>query len=168
MRKLLGTVFGLLLTCTAQSAYAQGAGVCNRASDDIRARVNADVQGWVDAINATDLPQQVKNAHITLFQYNQAESMKGIEAKRGECTANFKPYQQVVDAMVLIYTGGLSAILAPHMTHVDVSELLAGYPLGGPNALVPRFREQILQGDNSTVSNIIRDPWKCLTFQRKC
>jgi hypothetical protein len=168
MRKMLSVLAGILLTCTAQNAYAQGAGVCNRASDDIRARVNSDVQGWIDAINATDLPQHVKNAHITLFQYNQAESMKGIEAKRNECTASFKPYQQVVDAMVLIYTGGLSAILKPHMTHVDVSELLAGYPLGGPNALVPRFREQILQGDNSTVSNIIRDPWKCLTFQRKC
>lgn len=168
MRKFASTVFGFLLACTAQGAYAQGAGVCNRASDDIRARVNADVQGWVDAINETDLPQQVKNAHIILFQYNQAESMKGIEVKRTECTAQYKPYQEVMDAMILIYTGGLSAILSPHMTHVDVSELLAGYPLGGPNALVPRFREQILRGDNSTVSNIIRDPWKCLTFQRKC
>lgn len=149
-------------------AYGQGAGVCNRASDDVRARVTTDVQAWIDAINSTDLPQHVKNAHIVLFQYNQAESMKQIEKARVDCTASFKPYQEVVDLMVRIYTGGLSDILKPHMTHVDVSELLAGYPLGGPNALVPRFREQILNGDTGTVANIIRDPWKCLTFQRKC
>ena len=90
------------------------------------------------------------------------------EKARKDCTAQFKPYQDLVDAMVRIYTAGLSDILKPHMTHVDVSELLAGYPLGGPNALVPRFREQILNGDQGTVANIIRDPWKCLTFQRKC
>lgn len=149
------------------AALAQ-AGVCNRASDDIRARVNADVQGWINAINATDLPPHVKQAHITLFQYNQGEAMKGIERVRQECTAAFKPYQQVVDAMILIYTNGLSAILQPHMTHVDVSELLAGYPLGGPDALVPRFREDILRGDQGTIANIVRDPWKCLTFQRRC
>ena len=157
----------LLITLSSDRVFAQ-AGVCNRASDDMRSRVNADVQGWIDAINNTDLPQHVKNAHIVLFQYNQAESMKSIEKLREECTNEFKPYQELVDAMVLVYTKGLSAILKPHMTHVDVSELLSGYPLGGPSALVPRFREQILNGDQGTVANIIRDPWKCLTFQRKC
>lgn len=158
----------LVLGIFAGATWAQGAGVCDRASDDTRARVVGDVQAWIDAINQTDLPQHVKNAHIVLFQYNQAESMKKIETIRVECTAAYKPYQDVVDLMVSIYTAGLSEILAPHMTHVDVSELLAGYPLGGPNALVPRFREQILNGDNGTIANIIRDPWKCLTFQRKC
>lgn len=158
------TAIGVVLPTIA---LAQ-AGVCNRASDDTRARVVADVQLWKDAINSTDYPQPVKDAHNTLFDYNMGESLKGIEAQRQACTAAFKPYQEVVDAMVLIYTGGLSEILAPHMTHVDVSELLAGYPLGGPNALIPKFREDILSGDRGTVANIIRDPWKCLTFQRKC
>lgn len=161
------TIAAVALVISAGTAFAQ-AGVCNRASDDTRARVNADVQAWIDAINETDLPQAVKNAHIVLFQYNQGQALQGIEQARQQCTAEFKPYQDVVDAMVLIYTGGLSEILEPHMTHVDVSELLAGYPLGGPNALVPRFREQILSGDNGTIANIIRDPWKCLTFQRSC
>lgn len=164
--RAIGLGIVLFVSCST-GAFAQ-AGVCNRASDDTRSRVNADVQGWIDAINEGDSPQHVKNAHIVLFQYNQGETMKGIEDLRQKCTQEFKPYQDVVDAMVVIYTGGLSEILQPHMTHVDVSELLAGYPLGGPNALVPRFREQILNGDQGTIANIVRDPWKCLTFQRKC
>jgi len=152
----------------ANSVFAQGAGVCNRALDDTTIKVNSDVQAWINAINATDLPRPVKDAHIVLFNYNQGEWLKKAQSTKDECTASFKPYQDVVDALVAIYTGGLSEILSPHMTHVDVSELLAGYPLGGPNALVPRFREQILNGDNGTIANIIRDPWKCLTFQRSC
>jgi hypothetical protein len=73
-----------------------------------------------------------------------------------------------MDTIVAAYTLGLSRVLQPSMTHVDVSELLKGYTLGGPNALVPKFREEILRGDQGTFANILRDPYKCLTFQRSC
>lgn len=160
------TALGLFL-CGTSIAYAQ-AGVCNRAFDDTAAKVRDDTAEWEKAFNATDLPPKVKQAHIVLFEYNRDETIKAYDSKRQQCTASFEPYQKIVDNLVSIYTLGLSDILQPHMTHVDVSELLAGYPLGGPNALVPKFREQILSGDNGTVANILRDPWKCLTFQRKC
>lgn len=168
MKILRTLVITMVLGLSPTISMAQGAGVCNRASDDTRSRIVSDVQLWKDAINSADYPAAVKQAHNILFDYNMGESLRKIEGERVACTAAFKPYQDVVDAMVAIYTGGLSEILAPHMTHVDVSELLAGYPLGGPNALVPKFREDILRGDRGTVANIIRDPWKCLTFQRKC
>jgi uncharacterized membrane protein len=31
-----------------------------------------------------------------------------------------------------------------------------------------KLREALLRGDHGTISNIIRDPFRCLTFQRKC
>jgi hypothetical protein len=85
-----------------------------------------------------------------------------------DCEQGFKPYQQVMDSFVILATGGLSKLLPERMTRIDVSDILAGYPLGGPDALVPKLREQILRGDRGTLANTIRDPWKCLTFQRKC
>lgn len=168
MRTIICALVLSIIAMASSAPVVAQAGVCNRASDDTRARIQSDVQGWINAINSTDLPPPVKQAHITLFLYNQSQSLIAMEKVRVDCTNAFKPYQQVVDAMVTIYTGGLNKILAPHMTHVDVSEILSGYPLGGPNALVPRFREQVLRGDRGTIANIVRDPWKCLTFQRKC
>jgi hypothetical protein len=39
----------------------------------------------------------------------------------------------------------------------------AGYPLGGPDALVPKFGEQVLaalgiQGESNNLARLIRDP----------
>jgi hypothetical protein len=86
----------------------------------------------------------------------------------GDCEQGFKPYQDVMNTFVLFATGGLSKLLPERVTRIDVSDILAGYPLGGPDAFIPKLREQILGGDRGTISNIIRDPWKCITFQRKC
>ncbi|KYH02490.1 hypothetical protein [Bradyrhizobium sp. DOA1] len=85
-----------------------------------------------------------------------------------DCERGFKPYQDVMNNFVLVATGGLSKLLPERATRIDVSDILAGYPLGGPDAFVPKLREQILGGDRGTVANIVRDPWKCITFQRKC
>ena len=54
------------------------------------------------------------------------------------------------------------------MTNVDVGEIAPGKPFGSNSAIVPQVRELVLNGDNGTIANIIRDPWKCATFQRKC
>jgi hypothetical protein len=85
-----------------------------------------------------------------------------------DCERGFKPYQTVMNDFVAIATGGVSKVLPERMTRIDVSDILAGYPLGGPDAFIPKLREQILGGDRGTVANIIRDPIKCITFQRKC
>lgn len=67
---------------------------------------------------------------------------------------------------------GVPPFLGEEATRVDTSEILNGKPLGGENALVPQAREDVLDrldaADQGSVANIIRDPFKCLTFQRKC
>ena len=155
------------LPVTSGEVRAQGAGVCNRQADEVAEKVRSDSQSWINAIDPS-LPEDEKAAYRLVFSRNRDRTLVVVDAQKQQCTAKYKPLQDKMDAVVAYYTGGLSLILAPQMTHVDVSEILKGYPLGGPNALVPKFREQILHGDKSTVANIIRDPWKCLSFQRKC
>ena len=165
----VGGVVAISLACIFFSQDALGqAGVCNRATDDAKQRMDSDFAAWVAAIQGNNLPQEVKNAYIVLFKYNRDQAYNQADQINQQCTQSFKPYQDVMDAIVTFYTVGLAKVLQPAMTHVDVSELLKGYTLGGPNALVPKFREQILNGDSGTVANILRDPWKCLSFQRKC
>jgi hypothetical protein len=167
--RLLNSCFAICLMGLFCSHDALGqAGVCNRATDDAKQKMNDDYAAWVSAIQGNGLPQEVQNAYIVLFKYNKNQSYAQADLINQDCTRSFKTYQDVMDAIVTVYTLGLAKVLQPAMTHVDVSELLKGYTLGGPNALVPKFREQILRGDNGTVANIVRDPWKCLSFQRKC
>ncbi|WP_104822317.1 hypothetical protein [Rhizobium sp. NXC24] len=149
-----------------QPSFSQ-AGVCNRQGDEIATKVRSDADKWIAAIDPS-LPKDEQDAFRLLFSRNRDRTLAAVNKMTRECTAKYKPMQDMMDGIVTYYTGGLSKILAPRMTHVDVSELLNGYPLGGPNALIPKFREDILRGDNGTVANIIRDPWKCLSFQRKC
>ncbi|MBK4722408.1 hypothetical protein JJL56_26490 [Azospirillum sp. YIM DDC1] len=167
MKILYAVLLASLVLAAPQAANAQGAGVCNRQADEIASKVQGDAQAWIDAIDHS-LPQDEQDALKLLFSRNRDRSLQVVDKQKEECTAQFKDMQNMMDAVVAFYTGGLSKILAPRMTHVDVSEILAGYPLGGPNALIPKFREDVLRGDNGTIANIVRDPWKCLTFQRKC
>lgn len=160
-------ILAVSVLLSTDSAFAQ-AGVCDRATAEAKQAMDSDVKSWTTAINNTNLPQEVKNAYLVLFNYNRSESFKAADKEHDECTRSFKPYQDLVDAIEAIYTLGLSKVLQPSMMHVDVSELLKGYTLGGPNALVPKFREDILRGDHGTFANILRDPYKCLTFQTKC
>lgn len=41
------------------------------------------------------------------------------------------------------------------------------YGLGSGNEIV-KAREYLLRGDRGTIANIIRDPFKCMTFSKKC
>lgn len=148
-------------------ALAQGAGVCDRQASEIGDKVNSDAAQWIAAIEPS-LPQDEKDAYTLLFSRNRDRALALVDSQKNACTAQYKPMQDMMDIIVIYYTGGISKILEPRMTHVDVSELLKGYPLGGPNALVPKFRESILNGDNGTIANILRDPIQCLTFARKC
>ncbi|MER8563203.1 hypothetical protein [Mesorhizobium sp. M0578] len=65
-------------------------------------------------------------------------------------------------------TYGLALLLPDRMTNVDVGEIAHGKPFGGDHAIAPEVREFILGGDRGTIANIVRDPWRCATFQRKC
>lgn len=89
----------------------------------------------------------------------QAEVAKAI----ANCDKNLKPYQDATDAFVDIATGGLSKLLPPSMTHIDIGEILAGKPFGGDGALIPHLRERLLSAlglanDRGEIVKFLRDP----------
>lgn len=154
----------------ATTANAQEQDVCKAQVSKVKGMIESDYAQWIEGIK--DLPPEIQDSYKKIFDYNRGQSFAEADRKGSECDKQYIVPQLIVDAVVLYYTGGLSKILPEKMTHVDVSQLMSGHPLGGPNAAIPKFREQVLSsigmGGNSTPANIIRDPWKCMTFQRKC
>jgi hypothetical protein len=150
----------------AGSAYAQF-GVCDRAANDAVFLINNDANNRINMITASGYPADVQNAQITIINYSRSDALNAINATHGQCMAGYRQPQSIVDTALNVYTFGINSRMGG-AGHVDVSEILGGRPLGGPNAIVPQVREQILRNDNGTVSNIIRDPVGCGLFAHKC
>lgn len=172
MRNPLLFTLALLSIGTMSSAQAQQgqSGVCDRETSEAISFIDQQRDKWIDSINKQNppLPDDVKSAYGIIVKHAHDSSVATAQLKNIDCTKKYEGPQAIMNYAVAAYSGGLS-LLAPGKTmYVDASEILNGYPLGGPDALIPKLREQILQGDNSTVSNVIRDPWKCISFQRKC
>lgn len=92
----------------------------------------------------------------------RAESFNQIQTAGDDCNKGFAPYQKALDIAVIFITTGLSTVLPPTMTKIDASQILDGKPLGGPGALIPKLREDILNGlgVGGDVACAIRDPLK--------
>jgi hypothetical protein len=109
----------------------------------------------------------------SLLLSQKAEVSNVIDDAATGCSNDLKPYQDATDAAVAIATGGLSKLLPERMTHIEIGEILAGKPFGGDGALVPHFREQVLgavglKHDNGLITNVVRDPIRCVFGMRKC
>ena len=111
--------------------------------------------GGVEVINIPALVQQLSE------QRDQA--LASVFAAFQECESGFAPYQKIVDVGVFFVTAGLSQIIPPAATHIDVSNILGGTPLGGNNALVPKARDDALRtlGIGGDVAKVIRNP-RCI------
>ncbi|MCP9230585.1 hypothetical protein NMG46_10045 [Mesorhizobium sp. LMG 17147] len=108
-------------------------------------------------VEPLDLIDAISKAAI-----GKAAAYKQVNDAVEQCNQGLKTPQKVTDAAVFFATGGLSAILPPRFTHVDVSEILAGKPFGGPNAFLPKARDDLLKGlgIGGDVACIIKDPKK--------
>jgi hypothetical protein len=108
----------------------------------------------VDVIDLTDL--------VTKLALQKASAYHQVRNAVNDCNKGFAVPQKIMDTAVLFGTGGLSAVLPPQMTHVDISEFLNGKWFGGDGALIPHMREQALSaaGISGDVACIIRDPKK--------
>lgn len=128
-----------------------------KANDDLLAEITA--KGG----NPADLAFRLNGELVTFAAYNEKlhadrqATIDGANEEADGCNKSLDPYQKAVDAM----TGGIAG-LPGKMGHIDVSQILAGYPLGGPNALIPHLREQIFKalgmGRNNDLRKIIENP----------
>ncbi len=154
---------------------------CAIAKDKAEASVNGYYKGRIDQVasaiqdikdaggNPNDIAIRVGDELLTLPQIearlkqDQRNSLASVASSVDECKDGVKPYQDVVDAFADVLTGGLAGALPGKMGHVDASDILAGYPLGGKDALIPKAREDALKflgigGKNNDIAKVIRDP----------
>jgi hypothetical protein len=99
---------------------------------------------------------------LTNLVHQKAKGYVDVRDAVDSCNNGFKTPQKIVDVATFIVTGGLSAVLPERMSHVDFSRLTSGTPFGGPNALIPKLRDDALNGlgIGGDVACIIRDPKK--------
>lgn len=158
----------VLLTVITSCPVMAQFGVCTRAANDAAAIVNQRTQNKVQFVLRHNYPPQVIQAHLDIIYYSQQQAFQSITQDHNACNQGYRHPQQIVDGAMFVFSMGLSTLPPPGMVRIDISEIANGRPLGGPDAVVPKIREEILRGDRGTGANIIRDPIRCLTFQRKC
>lgn len=156
----------LLVSQPFDLAFAQQAGVCDRQADDILQGLRRDTDARIGAVNGMQLPDDEKQALILLHLRARDRALLSAEQMRQVCTANYMPKQQMANIVVSVYTAGLSEFLPSHLTYVDVSEIMDGRPLGGPNAAIPKARDDTLNtlGIGGDAKKIIQDPKKVLPW----
>lgn len=76
-----------------------------------------------------------------------------------------------IQALAAISTGGASFLLPPKALYVDMSAVLNGYPMGGPDSLVVKGRNDAakalgidLENDNGFIGNAIKNPLQPWTW----
>lgn len=110
--------------------------------------------GRVEPLDLTDTVQKLA--------LQKASAYNKIKDAVDECNKGFAVPQKIADTAVFFATGGLSAILPSSFSHVDASQILSGTVFGGPDALIPKMRDDLLNGlgISGDVACIIRDPKK--------
>lgn len=115
----------------------------------------AGPDGVVVAVNLHGIVQNLA--------YQRQTALQAIFQSFSECVRGFAPYQQILNVGMFFMTGGLSSVIPPAATYIDASQLLSGTPFGGSSALVPKARDQILDGlgIGGDAAKILRNP-RCI------
>jgi hypothetical protein len=97
---------------------------------------------------------------IQALAYQRDMGLQAVFQAFSECARGFAPYQQVLNVGTFFLTAGMSRVIPRAATHIDASRLLSGTPFGGPTALIPQARDQILNGlgIGGDVAKVIRNP----------
>ncbi|WP_152510175.1 MULTISPECIES: hypothetical protein [unclassified Labrenzia] len=157
---------GLLCLFSPSLASAQGAGVCDRQANQIGMGIARDTAFRIANVQSLNLPPDEIHALILLHLRARDRAFRAVEQMRFQCTQRYVPMQQMANVVVSIYTAGLSEFLPPQFTYVDVSEIMNGRPLGGPTAVVPKARDDVLDsvGIGGDAKKIIQDPKQILPW----
>lgn len=162
MNALTATVclFGLNTPVAAQDVCRQAAG---QQDMQIRVAYGNQIEFWMriagalqaKGVNPANFPQAMPDGSVQIINIPALIQMLASQRDTGlgaifqsfqQCAAGYAPYQQIINTGVFFLTGGMSQVLPPAATHVDASRILSGTPFGGPNAVVPQARTQILNG----------------------
>lgn len=137
---------------------------------DFWLRISAALQ--MKGVNPAAFPQAQPDGSVIVINipaiiqqlaYQRDTGLAAVFQSYQQCEAGFAPYQQIINVGVFFVTAGMSQVLPPAATHVDVSNIFHGTPFGGPNALVPKARDDVLNklGVGGDVAKVIRNP-RCI------
>lgn len=166
-------------------SFAEGADKCNEAENSAKRSIDAT---YIPAINLWTIvadglkakgfdprkyPVIMPDGSIEVLDVvdtveklarKRAEGYQQIVNATDDCNKAIAPYQKTLDVAVFFATGGLSSVLPPALTRIDASQFLSGKYLGGPNALIPKMRDDLLDGlgVGGDVACLIRDPLRFL------
>lgn len=167
MRKeLVFLSFIIGMTLSPPQVQAQGFGICDRQANEIGMSIANDAARRIYQVSVLNLPPDEKQALILLHMRARDRAFGSVEQQRTVCYTGYRSKQEMASIVVQVYTGGLSEFLPPSMTYVDMSEIMNGTPLGGPNAVIPRARDDAMSslGISGDVGKIIRDPQQILPW----
>lgn len=166
------------------SSFASAQDVCRQAAGhqdmQIRAQYGQQIDFWLKlaaalqykGINPAAFPQAMPNGSVQIINipqivqmlaYQRDTALGAIFQSYQQCATGFAPYQQIVNTGVFYLTGGMSQLLPPAASHIDVSNIIAGTPYGGQTALIPKARDDVLNslGVGGDVAKVIRNP-RCI------
>jgi hypothetical protein len=94
---------------------------------------------------------------ITKLATQQTAALKRIDDATDDCNNNRVGPEKIIELGNDLSTYASSAALPQG---VELGDILSGHPLGGEDALLPKFRDKILTQLNlgGEVANVIRDP----------
>lgn len=79
--------------------------------------------------------------------------------------------QSLVNVAIVLYTEGISLLLPKYMTHIDVSEILKGKPLGGEGSILNQVRGAMMRGlgidEKSDLGKTILNPGSVVNDLKK-
>ncbi|MEJ8827212.1 hypothetical protein WKW80_35400 [Variovorax humicola] len=134
---------------------------------------NVEKQMVEQGLDPTKFPQFDKNGKLRVVDLpalrsdlsaQQQKDVADVRSKiKSRCDDQLKPVQDIVDASKAVATLGISMVLPKRMTNIDVSDVLAGRPLGSNNAAIPKARDDILTsvgmgGKNNDVGRVLKNP----------
>ncbi|MCP9230586.1 hypothetical protein NMG46_10050 [Mesorhizobium sp. LMG 17147] len=174
-------VVGIIALSAFFSGQCIAADVCREAAGRSDQAVREQYQRTIDyyiklaaaarmkGFDPENFPQSDQNGNVETVNF--VEIINDLSSQRDQaiseiyggfqdCEQGFQPAQDIIDTGEFYLSGGLTEILPDQVTHIDASRLLRGTPFGGPNALLPRARDQILisLGIGGDLANIIRNP----------
>jgi hypothetical protein len=170
----IGILFSLANLAVAQDVCRQVAG---QQDYNIRATYTNQLTFWTriagalqsKGVNPSNFPQAMPNGEVQIINIPSMLQMLATQRDTGlravfegfqQCEAGFAPYQQIINIGMFFTTAGLSQVIPPAATYVDASQILSGTPFGGPNALIPKARDDVLNGlgIGGDVAKVIRNP----------
>jgi hypothetical protein len=163
--RLFFRIFAILaMVLISEAALSQPAEPCRDGYVRTERFINQEAMRWTGSIqNAAFLPE-VRGVFLVIVKFSHDGAVNGAAAKLVECRARYAVVTEIMDLAVQIFSQGLRSIAPGRTAYVEVSEIVNGYPLGGPPVLIKLIEHDLSGRDRGDIGNTIMNPYRCLLW----